>query len=198
MRTEETPTRLHVPGLSGGTFYYPEFLPDGKNLLFAWAADADVEATIYLATVEDGKVKRGPFPLLKNATAGHYSPARGGRLLYVRDDKLYAQKIDVAHGKLEGAPERVMDEVFSRPGTRHAQFSVSRDDVLVWRSGRASLARMTWFDRTGKAARRRGPSLLPRHDPSVSRREPCLVRKVRSQLSRGRGQSGWLPAFNGV
>jgi DNA-binding winged helix-turn-helix (wHTH) protein/Tol biopolymer transport system component len=156
-----TPTRLHVPGLSGGTFYYPEFLPDGKNLLFAWAADADVDATIYLATVEGGQVKRGPFPLFKNATPGHYSPARGGRLLYMRDDKLYAQKIDIAHGKLEGAPERVMDEVFSEPITRHAQFSVSRDDVLVWRSGRASLAQMTWFDRTGKALGTVGPPCYP-------------------------------------
>src|SRR5579871_1767790 len=155
------PTRLHVPGLSGGTFYSPEYLPDGKNLLFAWASNADPEAAIYLAAIEDGKVKRGPFPLLKNATAGHYSPARGGRLLYVRDDQLYAQKIDIAHGKLQGPPEPVVDGVYSAPISRHAQFSVSRDDVLVWRSGRASLAQMTWFDRSGKASATVGPPCFP-------------------------------------
>jgi len=156
-----TPTRLHVPGLSGGTFFCPEFLPDGKNLLFAWAGDADAEAAIYLAAVEDGKVTRGPFPLLKNATAGHYSPARGGRLLYVRDDKLFAQKIDIARGKIEGPPERMVDDVFSEPIMRRAQFSVSRDDVLVWRSGRASLVQMTWFDRAGKALGAVGPPCYP-------------------------------------
>ena len=155
-------TRLHVPGLTGGTFFYPEFLPDGKNILFAWAADVDVEeAVIYLATIEDGKLKRGPFPLLKNVTAGHYSSARGGRLLYVREDKLYAHKIDVARGRIEGAPERVLDDVYSRPIARHAQFSVSRDGVLVWRAGRAPTARMTWFDRTGKVLGTVGPPCMP-------------------------------------
>ena len=155
-------TRLPIPGLTGGTFFYPEFLPDGKNILFAWAPDGDVEeATIYLATIEDGKLKRGPFPLLKNVTAGHYSPARGGSLLFVRDDKLYAQQLDVARGRIAGAPRRVVDDVFSVTASRHAQFSVSRDGVLVWRAGRATRVRMTWFDRTGKDLGAIGPPCTP-------------------------------------
>ena len=212
-----TPTRLHVPGLTGGTFYYPEFLPDGKNVLFAWAANTDAEATIYLAAVADGKVKHGPFPLLKNATAGHYSPARGGRLLYVRDDRLYAQRIDIAHGKLEGPPEHVVDDVFSMPTLRRAQFSVSRDDVLIWRSGRASLAQMTWFDRTGKASGTVGPPCYPetirlspdeRHvifAPSQAGRAVAETNRDRSlpflsflPLTDGTNPGMWMPASSDI
>jgi DNA-binding winged helix-turn-helix (wHTH) protein len=154
------PALLEVPGLTHGRFFYPEFLPDGRDFLFAWAADGDVETGLYLATTEKGKITRGPLLLRKNMTSGQYSPSGGGRLLYVQDDKLYAQKLNLRRGALEGEPERVVDGVFSEVPQRRASFSVSRNGVLVWRVGRAGLAQLTWFDRTGKVLGTAGPPCL--------------------------------------
>lgn len=155
-----TPARLAVPGLKDGRFYYPEFLPDGKNILFAWAGDND-ETGLYLATLEKGKFTRAPSLLRRNMTAGHYSPALGGRLLYVQNDKLYAQKLNIRGATLEGEPERVVDGVLTMPETRYARISVSRNGVLVWTAGRAALSQPTWFDRRGNVLGTAGPPCLP-------------------------------------
>ena len=155
-----TPAAVEVPGLTDGRFYYPEFLPDGTNILFAWAAGND-ELGFYLATMEKGKLTRGPFLLCKNMTAGHYSPTGGGRLLYVQDDKLYARKLNIRQGTLEGEPELVVNGVVTALGSRRGAFSVSRNGVLVWKAGRAALAQLTWFDRKGKILSTAGPPCLP-------------------------------------
>ena len=40
MNTEGSQSkRLDVPGLAKGKFLWPEFLPDGENILFGWLAD---------------------------------------------------------------------------------------------------------------------------------------------------------------
>ena len=40
--------------------------------------------------------------LKSNVNEARYSPARGGSLLYVQNDSLYAQRLNVASAKLEG------------------------------------------------------------------------------------------------
>jgi eukaryotic-like serine/threonine-protein kinase len=160
------PTRLDLPDAGG--FFWPEFLPDGKNFLVARETAEEPEVGIYLATLNRGKITRGPILLRKNTTAGHYSPSAGGRLLYVQSDKLYAQNLNVGRGRLEGEPERVVDGVFSNVYQRRAGFSVSRNGALLWRAGRAGVAQLTWFDRSGRVLGTAGP--------------PCLPEKV--QLSR--------------
>ena len=155
------PTHLEIPQLTGGMFFVPEFLPDGENFIFAWAAEGEGEAGIYLATLRAGKLVRGPFLLRKNMTAGRFSSWGGGRLLYVQDDTLYAQKLNIASASLDGTPVKVVDHVFSAPTWRDPSVSVSRNGMLLWRSGRASLAEMTWFDRAGKVLGTSGPLGLP-------------------------------------
>jgi Tol biopolymer transport system component len=138
-----------------GWFTAPKFLPDGKNFLFTWGGFSDKEQGLYLATLEHGRITRGPILLRKNQSAGHYSPSGGGRLLYLRDDVLYAQKLNVRLGTLEGEPERIVDGVFS--SGPYAYFSTSRTGTLVWLSGRADLVQLTWFDRKGKVLSTAGP-----------------------------------------
>lgn len=151
------PALLEVPAMIHGRFFQPEFLPDGDNVLFAWSSAEDNRLGLYLATLRNGKVVRGPFLLRRNVTAGHYSPAGGGRLLYVDDDKLYAQALNIRQGRLEGEPELVVEGVHSAVAVREASFSVSRTGVLAWKTGRAALAQLTWFDRTGKVLGTPGP-----------------------------------------
>jgi DNA-binding winged helix-turn-helix (wHTH) protein len=80
------PVRVEVPGFAEGKFFFPEFLPDGKNFLFGFRRDDS--AGLYLATLESGKITRAPILLRENMTAGIFSPSGEGRLLYVQNDKL--------------------------------------------------------------------------------------------------------------
>jgi Tol biopolymer transport system component len=156
------PSKLDVPGLGeAGMFFWPEFLPDGKNILFAWADDGEGDVGLYLATLEAGKFTRRPILLRRNMTTGHYSAMDGGKLLYVQNNKLYAQTLSVTRAVLEGPPEPVLDGVQSAPTQHRAIFSISQNGVLVWHSGTDGLAQPTWFDRTGKVLGTTGPPCLP-------------------------------------
>jgi len=149
--------RLNLPGLNDGYFYEPDILPNGEDFVFLWTSREGSEAGLYLATLKGGKVVRGPFLLRKNLTAGRYTPSAGGRLLYVEGNNLYAQKLNVVKGMLQGEPELVVEQVSSELGTRRAFFSVSRGGVLTWKPGTVELAQLTWFDRQGKTIGITGP-----------------------------------------
>ena len=169
-----TPARLDVPGFTDGRFFFPEFLPDGKNFLFAWAGFGDRELGFYLATLDAGKITRGPILLRKNLTLGHYSASGGGKLLYVQDDNLYAEKLNINNGTLEGKPQRVVDGVYSEVVNRRAYFSVSHNGVIVWIAGRAALSQLTWFNRAGTVLGTAGPLCLP-HAVRLSRDEKHVL-----------------------
>jgi hypothetical protein len=86
--------------------------------------------------------------------------------LYLQDDNLYAQKLNVGRGAVEGEAERILEGVYSS-GVR-AAFSVSRNGVLVWLAGRGDLVQLTWFDRKGNITGTAGP----RSDPELVRLSP--------------------------
>jgi Tol biopolymer transport system component len=118
------------------------------------------ESEIYLATLRDGRAADLVL-LMKNATAARYTPAGGGRILFVRNDNLYAQKLNRTSRKLEGEPELVQQRVASSPSFGVAHFSVSRTGAVAWRPGTAGLSLVTIFDRLGKEIGTAGsPSLV--------------------------------------
>ena len=94
---------------------------------------------------------------MKNATAVRYTPAGGGRILFVRNDNLYAQTLNRTTRTLEGEPELIQQRVASSPSFYAAHFSVSRTGVVVWRPGTAGLSQVTIFDREGKEIGTAGP-----------------------------------------
>ena len=149
---------LDVPGLSKGAIWYPEFLPAGDAVLFLWLPDDGTGNEIYLASFKAGKLV-DPVPLLKNDTAGKYTPAGGGRILFVRNDNLYSQKLDLGQRKLMGDSQLIAEHVASGPGMSvdRADFSVSRSGVLAWRPGTAALSQVTAFDRKGTVIGTGGP-----------------------------------------
>jgi hypothetical protein len=129
-------------------FSWPEFLPDSEDFLVL--AERGIEQSdVYLATLRDGRAA-DPVLLMKNATAARYTPAGGGRLLFVRNDNLYAQTLNRTARKLEGEPVLVQQSVASSPAFHVAHFSVSRTGVLAWRPGTAGLSQVTIFDRQGR------------------------------------------------
>ncbi len=136
--------------------YWPEFLPGSQDFLVVGGAAKNDESEIYLATLTDGRATN-PVPLTKNATAAHYTPAGGGRLLFVRNDNLYSQRLNRTTRTLEGEPELVQQRVASSPSFYVAHFSVSRTGVVAWRPGTAGLSQVTIFDRQGHEVGIAGP-----------------------------------------
>ena len=142
------------PFVSGGVswgFSWPEFLPGTEDFLILSASVGRgiEQSEIYLATLRDGRAADRVL-LMKNATAARYTPAGGGRLLFVRNDNLYAQTLNRPARKLEGEPELVQQGVASSPAYHVAHFSVSRTGVVAWRPGTAGLSQVTIFDRQGR------------------------------------------------
>jgi eukaryotic-like serine/threonine-protein kinase len=142
------PARLEVPGLPEGSYYGPEFLPGGKDFLFVFAPAASQEAQVYLATLNGSRAEY-PTLLLRNDTAVAFTPAGGGRLLFVRNDNLYSQALDLRARKLGGDAELLQERVATYAGSRSAYFSVSRNGTVIWRSGTAVASQATVFDRKG-------------------------------------------------
>ena len=147
-----TPRTVDVSALPtpGSQILYPEFVGDGHELLFFTRDGAAGAPGVYLATLEQATLKN-PVRLLANATAAHYTDAGGGQLLFVRDDNLYAQRLDLAERRLTGESRLVQPGVASASGGRvdKADFSVSRTGTIAWRPGGASAALVTAFNRQG-------------------------------------------------
>jgi Tol biopolymer transport system component len=154
--------RIELTGLPEGGLEFPEFLPDSEDFIFYLnlLERTREESEIYLATLRDGRAADLVL-LMKNATAARYTPAGGGRILFVRNDNLYAQKLNRTSRKLEGEPELVQQRVASSPSFGVAHFSVSRTGAVAWRPGTAGLSLVTIFDRLGKEIGTAGsPSLV--------------------------------------
>jgi serine/threonine protein kinase/Tol biopolymer transport system component len=144
-------------------FFYPHFLPDGEHFLF-FGGPEPVEggtwtSNLYLGGWSSGKWTLMPVPLKANCGEARYSPAHGGAVLFVQNDNLYAQKLNLGQARLEGSATLVEASVASMGGLYPdtASFSVSGNGVLAWRPGRPYAEQLTWFDRHGGPVGTAGP-----------------------------------------
>jgi hypothetical protein len=140
------PVDVPLPNVA---LYWPEFLAGSEDFLVLAFSAISEESGVYLATLRDGRAA-DPVLLMKNATAARYTPAGGGRILFVRNDNLYAQRLNRTARTLEGVPELIQQRVASSPSFYAAHFSVSHTGVVAWRPGTAGLSQVTSFDRSGK------------------------------------------------
>jgi len=147
--------KLTVPQLAPNLYFHPVFLAGGPDLLFLTRKRGS-EGEIYLATLREGKVVN-PVLLMKNETAARYTTAGGGRVLFVQNDNLYSQRLDIKDRKLKGDAELVQTGVASVPGLGLAQFSVSNTGILAWRPGRRGVSQITEFDHQGNQLGTAGP-----------------------------------------
>jgi hypothetical protein len=95
--------------------------------------------------------------LKANSNEARYSTLRGGCLLFVQGDNLYAQRLNLSKARLEGQPELVIQGLASATMFGNAHFSVSSRGAVVWRPGKAARAQLTWFDRKGHILGLAGP-----------------------------------------
>jgi predicted Ser/Thr protein kinase len=147
-------TEVTLPGTKEAVSQGPQFLPGGEDVLIGLQSVGSNENQIYLFTLRDGQLV-DPAPLMKNASGARYTPAGGGRVLFVRNFNLYSQPFNRATRKLEGDEELVQESVATAGPT--AYFSVSDTGVVVWRPGRPAPPQVTIFDRQGKPVGTAGP-----------------------------------------
>ncbi len=127
---------------------FPSFLPDGEHVLYYSrnAVEAD-RAGLWLASIESGESRRLADAL---SSAVYADP---GYLLYRRDDRLVAHRFDTETLELSGEPELVADSLWFDPTqTALTSFSVSRNGILLYRTGGQEKSDLAWFDRAGNHA----------------------------------------------
>ena len=122
---------------------FPFFLPDGERFLFT-SRGAEGYQGIHVGNLTSGETTE----LLQAFSYVAY--AEPGYLLYVRDETLLAQRIDLSTLELEGAPQAVVSGVSSSRVTGGRGFSVSRNGMLVYKPTGFTGARLTWLDRIGR------------------------------------------------
>jgi serine/threonine protein kinase len=121
---------------------WPDFLPDGHHYIYM-ASGQKPEDNMYRLGSLDSKESK---PVAPAQTLITYAPP--GYLLFVRDKTLVAQRFDLKSLKTMGEPAPVAEKI-GTDAVGLARFSVSRNGVLVYRTGDSG-NRLLWLDRSGK------------------------------------------------
>jgi len=129
---------------------WPQFLPDGRRILFFVPSGDPQVRGVYVASLDGGELTR----IVESQTAAVYAP---GRLLRVSQGVLVSQPFDAAHAALAGEPIPVAQDVGVDDGLFRSAVSVSALGVLAHRSGVGSGRQLVFLDRTGKLLGNIGP-----------------------------------------
>ncbi len=129
-----------------GSYVNPDFLPDGKNLLFTIGLSTGYQTA--LLSLETGERK----VVLENARQARYLPT--GHLIYVQGatGNLMAAPFDLAALEVTGDAVPVVQEVSHRSAT-FVDYAISDNGTLVYvpdSPSASSQHSLVWVDRVGK------------------------------------------------
>jgi eukaryotic-like serine/threonine-protein kinase len=160
-----TPVALRKPDQSHGEMSYawPEFLPNGKAVLYTVRFGGRSGDVIAALDLKSGAAK----VVVRGATNPRYSPT--GHLLYVSDGIVRAVAFDPDALEVKGEAMVVADGVAAK-GSGGADVSVSADGTLVYVNGGAAAAQrqLAWIGSDGS----RQPINLPRRSYVMARVSP--------------------------
>jgi serine/threonine protein kinase len=125
---------------------WPQFLPDGRHVLYLVRGGDPKEEGIYVQ--ELGSPKR--IHVMQSLTPAMWSAP--GYLLFTREGNLFAQRMNSTKFQLEGEPFSVAEDVPTNDSLGRSAFAVSQNGVLLYRSGQrmTSDRQISWRDRDGK------------------------------------------------
>ena len=130
------------------TIGWPEFLPDGRHLLYQHILASGSE--IWVCDLRTKRATRvGP-----GGSRVEYAPP--GWLVYERDRTLFAQRFDATRLKLLGDAMPLVEQVGTGPNGL-AHFSISDHGQLVYSTGAFGGTQLVWVDRAGHELSRVGP-----------------------------------------
>jgi Tol biopolymer transport system component/tRNA A-37 threonylcarbamoyl transferase component Bud32 len=144
---------------------YPQFLPDGRHFLYMaanLAGPPDDPANAIRVGSLDGRLDKAVVRILSNAAYA------SGRLLYVREGTLVAQRFDLSRLEVQGDPIPAAQKVGLSNWQSFAFFSASDDGVLVTAPVFLPSSRLLWFDRGGKEVGSIGEEAAPFGSPRLS------------------------------
>ena len=119
---------------------WPSFLPDGRHFIF-WALTVN-SGGLYLGSLDSPEVKQ----VVQSAAQGQYA---NGRLEYIRDGNLMAQRLDLSKPGLVGEPVSIAEQV-ATDDRGAAAFSLSAEGKLTFIGGGGAAATLGIYDRAGK------------------------------------------------
>jgi serine/threonine protein kinase len=181
-----TPLTTRDPSLNKDSgHYYPSFLPDGRHFLYMRFPAGNADAGVYVGSLDSEPEQQSKTPLFTTARASiSWAPSADsgkGRLLYWRDNVLYARTFNDRQLTLEGEPRAIVDQVGYSSGPAFAMFSATAN-TLVYRRGTSRDLELTWLDRNGKVVGTVGEAgryLILRLSPDGTR---AAVAKLDSNL----------------
>jgi len=132
------------------THRWPQWLPDGRSVLFTVLgnASADFEG----ASIEVVRVDTGQRKLVHSG--GYYARyVPTGHVLYVQNGTLFALPFDVKRLEATGSQMPVLEDLETNPGEGSAQFGVSDNGLLTYLPHADRMAPFTiaTADREGRA-----------------------------------------------
>ncbi|HKB71715.1 MAG TPA: protein kinase [Thermoanaerobaculia bacterium] len=127
----------NIKGLTG--VGWPQFLPGGRRFLLINNGGKEADNGVWIAELGGGGLHR----VVSGLSRVEFAPP--DELLFVRENTLVAQRIDPSSGKLRGDPIPVAEGVGIQ-NAGQADFSASRNGVLVYRAGQSEENRLAWID----------------------------------------------------
>lgn len=135
-------TKVDVP--RENSHRWPQFLPDGKHILF-WGGAGTGPAQLRVASLDSGDiVTLGPAD-----TNGAFA---AGFLFFKTGNALRAQRFDPVALTRSGEPIAITEPISTDAGSAFASFSVSTTGSVAYTRGMPRPLVLTWFDRDGRAA----------------------------------------------
>ena len=134
---------------------WPILLPDGDHFLMFGGNFSEIQDkanAIYLGSLS----KPGITALVGARSSCGYAD---GRVYYVDDGgALVAAALDLASGKLNGAPRVIAAKVAKSPSTYYGSFAVAENSTVIYGAENANNhSQLTWFDENGKETGKAGP-----------------------------------------
>jgi Tol biopolymer transport system component len=158
----------HIVPQRQASHRFPQFLPDGRHILFYANGD---DGGVYVADLASGKASR----LAETDTAAVLGS--DSHLLFIKRGTLYGIRFNQERNVVEGDPFRVADEVTFQMGK--GAFSASMEGTVAYRAGGKLNDQLVWLSRTGKMIR----SLLPPDPGGLF--NPDVARDGRVLFQRG-------------
>ena len=127
-----------------GLYKHPVFLPDGSHFLYLLTQVPSDKAGIHWTSL-DGKEDRRIL-----ADQSSFAVA-SGRILFLRDDTLMAQRFNASTGVLTGEADPLVRGVQLTTHVNYAPVTASDTGLLVYQgAGTRAVSQMAWHDRSGK------------------------------------------------
>ncbi len=163
---------------------WPQFLPDGKTVLFAAGFTAGNWTNVEITAQPPGSGARRDLIL---GTAPHYAPS--GHLIYAQGGSLMAVPFDPQRLAVTGTAVPVVEGVQQSGVSGHAQYSLSDNGSLVYVPGgfQSNQSKLVWVNRNGTEQ----PLAAPGHNYVYPRIAPD-GRRATLAIAEDQGAQVWL------